>query len=164
VATWAAASFPPGRPLGEAVADLAGRIHREFAYEPGATTVETPLADVFRAKRGVCQDFAHLALAGLRAVGLGARYVSGYLETRPPAGTRPAVGADASHAWVAVWTPDAGWLDYDPTNAHLTLDRHVTTAWGRDYADVTPLKGILFGGGSGQATSVAVEVERLEAG
>jgi transglutaminase-like putative cysteine protease len=159
----AAVSFPAGRALADGVADLTARIHREFAYEPGATTIATPLADVLAARRGVCQDFAHLAIAGLRGLGLAARYVSGYIHTEPPAGTPRRPDTDASHAWFAVFDPGAGWLDFDPTNPDAAPDRYVTTAWGRDYGDVTPLKGILFGGGAEHTATVAVDVERLPA-
>jgi transglutaminase-like putative cysteine protease len=146
----------------EAVADLTARIHRDFAYEPGTTTIATPLSRVLSQRRGVCQDFAHLAIACLRAMRLAARYVSGYLQTEPPPGKERLVGADASHAWFAVWDPDAGWLDFDPTNDTVPAERHITTAWGRDYADVTPLKGIIFGGGAKHTATVAVDVERID--
>jgi len=161
--TYARPSFPAGRPLGEAAADLTTRIHRDFAYEPGATTIATPLGRVLGQRRGVCQDFAHVAIASLRAMGLAARYVSGYLETAPPPGEERLVGADASHAWFAVWSPDAGWLDFDPTNDGPVSERHITTAWGRDYADVTPLKGIIFGGGASHTATVSVDVARVAA-
>jgi transglutaminase-like putative cysteine protease len=159
---WAARSFPAGRLLVEAVQDLVGRIHTDFAYEAGVTTIATPLAEVFARRRGVCQDFAHLTIACLRSVGLAARYVSGYIETLPPPGKPRLVGADASHAWIEVLDPEAGWLDFDPTNDRAVGDRHVTTAWGRDYADVTPIKGIIFGGGSKNTATVTVDVERLD--
>jgi transglutaminase-like putative cysteine protease len=158
---YAKRSFPPGRLLADAVRDLVARIHEDFTYEPGVTTIATPLAEVFERRRGVCQDFAHLAIACLRAVGLPARYVSGYIETLPPPGRERLVGADASHAWAAVYDPEAGWIDLDPTNDQLVADRYVTTAWGRDYADVTPLKGIIFGGGSKHTAKVTVDVERV---
>jgi transglutaminase-like putative cysteine protease len=131
VAAYAATSFPTDRPLGEAVGDLVARIHRDFDYKPGVTTIATPVSEVFERRRGVCQDFAHLGLAALRAMGLAARYVSGYLETTPPPGTERLVGADASHAWLAVYDPDAGWIDFDPTNDQPVGERYVTTAWGR---------------------------------
>lgn len=157
---YAAKSFPAGRPLVEAVYDLMHRIHADFAYEPGATTVATPLAQVFEQRRGVCQDFAQLAIACLRAQGLPARYVSGYIETLPPPGQEKLVGSDASHAWFSVYDPDVGWLDFDPTNNQIPMDQHITTAWGRDYGDITPLKGVIFGGGAHSA-KVAVDVLRL---
>jgi len=159
---YARASFPPGRPLLEAVRDLTRRIHQEFRYDPGFTTIVTPLAEVLAHRRGVCQDFAHLQIACLRSLGLPARYVSGYLETLPPPGKAKLQGADASHAWVSVYDPEQGWTDFDPTNDQLVGEQHITTAWGRDYGDVTPLKGIIFGGGE-HTLEVAVDVERLEA-
>ena len=129
--------------------DLTRRIHREFRYDPQATTVATPLAEVLSQKRGVCQDFAHFMIACLRSRGLPARYVSGYLRTNVPADKdgKKLVGDAASHAWVSVWCPLAGWTDLDPTNAVLPGLRHVTMAWGRDYGDVSPLRGVVLGGG-----------------
>ena len=138
-----------------------GRIHREFKYDARATTIATPLAEMFARKRGVCQDFAHLQIACLRSLGLAARYVSGYLETRPPEGKERLVGADASHAWLQVFCPDFGWLDVDPTNNVPPSDRYILLAWGRDYDDVSPLKGIILGGGS-HTVSVAVDVIPIE--
>lgn len=160
VRAYAAPSFAPGRPLLDAVADLSARIHREFTFDPESTTVATPIGDVLAQRHGVCQDFAHLAIACVRAFGLPARYVSGYLETVPPPGTARLQGADVSHAWFAVHVPDAGWVDFDPTNDLLPTDRHVTTAWGRDYGDVTPLKGVIFGGGP-HSLDVSVDMQRL---
>jgi len=157
LAAFASPSFAPGRPLLSAVHDLNGRIHREFTYDPHATTVSTPLAAVLEQHGGVCQDFAHLALGCLRSLGIPARYVSGYLQSTPPPGQERLRGADASHAWFAVYDPDAGWVDFDPTNDQIVSDRHVTTAWGRDYADVAPLKGVVFGGGA-HTLEVAVEI------
>jgi transglutaminase-like putative cysteine protease len=157
---YAAVSFAGGRPLVDAVHDLMERIHKDFTYDPGFTEIATPLAHVFEHRRGVCQDFAHLAIACLRTQGLAARYVSGYLETQPPPGQEKLQGADASHAWFSVFDPDVGWLDFDPTNNKIPMDQHITTAWGRDYADITPLKGIIFGGGKHKAR-VGVDVERL---
>lgn len=161
LAGYAAAAFPPGRPLLAGVTDLMARIHGEFTYDPAFTTVSTPLAEVLASRRGVCQDFAHLAIACLRSLGLAARYVSGYLETLPPPGQVKQPGADESHAWFAVYLPGAGWYDFDPTNNTVPLEQHVTTAWGRDYADVTPLKGVLFGGDAGHRPQVSVHMERL---
>ena len=158
---YARASFRPGRPVLEAARDLTHRIHRDFAYDPTATTVATPVPEVFRLRRGVCQDFAHLQLACLRGLGLAARYVSGYLLTRPPDGKEKLVGADASHAWLAIWVPGQGWVDLDPTNDLIPGDEHVTLAWGRDYGDVSPVQGIMFGGGAHSVT-VSVDVTRLE--
>jgi transglutaminase-like putative cysteine protease len=160
---YARASFPPGRPLLQAVADLAARIHADFRYRPDATRIDTPLAEVLAARHGVCQDFAHLAIAGLRGLGLAARYVSGYLETTPPQGQPRLEGADASHAWIAVYLPDAGWFDFDPTNGGPTGAGHLTLAWGRDYGDVAPLKGVIYGGG-GHSLEVGVTVSRVPAG
>ena len=163
IRAYALPSFPAERPLLEAVGDLTSRIHRDFTYEPGTTTIATPLARVLAQRAGVCQDFAHVAIACLRAMGIAARYVSGYLETLPPPGKPRLVGADASHAWFAVWDPDAGWLDFDPTNDDRALTRHITTAWGRDYGDVTPMKGIIFGGGASHKAKVSVDVAPIDA-
>ena len=161
LADYAAASFPPGRPLLEAVQDLMERVHHEFTYDPEFSTVTTPLAEVLTSRRGVCQDFAHLSVACLRSLGLAARYVSGYLETLPPPGQSKQPGADESHAWFSVYLPDAGWHDFDPTNNRVPLDQHITTAWGRDYADVTPVKGVIFGGNPDHRPQVSVDMERL---
>lgn len=158
---YALGSFGAGRPLIDGVRDLAARIHAEFRYEPGFTTVSTPLADVLRHRRGVCQDFAHLAIACCRAVGLSARYVSGYLETEPPSGGQRLTGADASHAWASTFVPGWGWFDIDPTNDRVAGVSYVTTAWGRDYSDVSPLRGVVFGGGPTQSLEVSVDVVRL---
>ncbi len=153
-------SFAPGRPLVDAVRDLTTRIRTDFVYDPRATDVSTPVAEVLRRRRGVCQDFAHLQIACLRSLGLAARYVSGYLLTRPPPGTPRLIGADASHAWVAAFVPDLGWIDFDPTNDVIPADEHVTVAHGRDFADVTPLKGVILGGGRHEV-SVSVDVEPI---
>lgn len=147
LAAWTLASFPHGAPLLRCVRALMGRIHDEFEFDPTATTVSTPVMEVFARRRGVCQDFAHLMLSCLRSVGLAARYVSGYLLTRPPPGRARLVGADASHAWVSVYCPDVGWVDVDPTNGVFPSLEHVTVGWGRDYDDVIPLRGVLLGGG-----------------
>jgi len=160
VRQWAAPSFPPGRPLMVGVRDLVARLHAEFAYAPATTAIGTPIAEILRLRRGVCQDFAHLAIGGLRALGLAARYVSGYLETFPPPGAERLVGADASHAWLAVFVPGLGWVDADPTNDLVPCTSHVTLAWGRDYADVPPVKGVILGGGE-HTVAVAVDVQRL---
>ena len=160
-ARYAERSFSVGRPLLEAVYNLMQRIHQDFDYVPGFTTVTTPLLTVLKHRRGVCQDFAHLAIACLRAMGLAARYVSGYLETLPPPGKERLVGADASHAWFSIYVPGNGWIDFDPTNNAMPTDRHITVAWGRDYADVVPLKGVIFGGGKHQLF-VSVDVTDLE--
>ncbi|MDX2167920.1 MAG: transglutaminase family protein [Deltaproteobacteria bacterium] len=161
VRAYAEPSFVAERPLLAAVADLSARIHRDFRFDPESTTVATPVSEVLAQRHGVCQDFAHLAIACLRAMGLPARYVSGYLETLPPPGQPRLQGADVSHAWFAVHAPGIGWVDFDPTNDLLPDERHVTTAWGRDYADVTPLKGVIFGGGA-HTLEVAVDMVRLD--
>jgi len=157
---YARPSFTPERPLLEAVFDLTRRIYTEFKYEPGTTTVTTPLAEVLQKRRGVCQDFAHLQLGMLRALGLCARYVSGYLHTSPPPGQPKLQGADASHAWVAVYCPGFGYVDFDPTNGCLSRDEHVTLAWGRDFSDTSPLKGVILGGGN-HIVRVGVDVVRV---
>lgn len=157
---YALPSFPPGRPVLAAVHDLSCRIHREFTFNPQSTTVTTPLSQVLANRGGVCQDFAHLAIACLRSFGVPARYMSGYLETLPPPGLPRLQGADASHAWFAVFVSGMGWLEFDPTNDQLPGDRYVTTAWGRDFADVTPLKGVIFGGGD-HTLDVGVDMQRI---
>jgi len=155
-------SFTPGRPIVEAVAAFSSAIFQTFAFDPSFTEVSTPLDVVIGERRGVCQDFAHLAVGGLRSLGLAARYVSGYIETDPPPGEPKVVGADASHAWCSVWIPDHGWLDVDPTNGVIAPDRHVTVGWGRDYADVAPVRGVVIGPASAQTLSVSVDVARVE--
>jgi len=147
LASYAADSFTAGRPLLEAALDLTRRIHADFEYDPTATTITTPLRDVLTLGRGVCQDFAHLQIGCLRSLGLAARYVSGYLLTSPPPGQEHLVGADASHAWLGVYCPGFGWIDLDPTNNLMPSGKHVLLAWGRDYEDVSPIKGIVLGGG-----------------
>ena len=159
---YAQASFSENRPLLDGVHDLMQRIHQDFTYDPHFSTVATPLADVLQHRRGVCQDFAHLAIACLRAMGLAARYVSGYLETEPPPGQPRMIGADASHAWFSVYDPQSGWIDFDPTNNQVPMERHITTAWGRDYGDITPLKGVIFGGGDSHTLDVSVDMQRLD--
>lgn len=157
-ADFAIIDFPQGRPILEAVISLTKRINKEFKFDPRATDVSTPVSEVLRKRAGVCQDFAHLMLASLRSLGLPARYVSGYLETAPPPGMQRLTGADASHAWVSVFCGEAaGWIDTDPTNNLLPGDRHITIAWGRDFSDVSPLRGVTLGAGS-QKLSVAVDV------
>jgi transglutaminase-like putative cysteine protease len=156
---YAMPSFAPGRPVLEAVHDLSSRIHREFTFDPQSTTVTTPLSEVFANRGGVCQDFAHLAIACVRSFGLPARYLSGYLETQPPPGQPRLAGADASHAWFAVYVSGVGWVEFDPTNDQVPAERHVTTAWGRDFSDVTPLKGVIFGGGT-HTLDVGVDMVR----
>jgi transglutaminase-like putative cysteine protease len=154
-------SFTPGRPIVEATRALCNDINSAFEFDPHFSNVSTPLANVLDARRGVCQDFAHLAVGCLRSVGLAARYVSGYIETMPPPGEERLVGADASHAWCSVWTPATGWVDFDPTNDHLPVNDHVTVAWGRDYADVIPVRGVMIGPSTAQTLDVAVDVERI---
>lgn len=158
---WADDCFVPGRPLLLAVQALMAKIFSEFTYDAAATQVATPLAQVLEEKRGVCQDFAHLMLACLRSRGLAARYVSGYLLTQPPAGKPRLIGADASHAWIAVWCPQLGWVDFDPTNNLIPALEHITLAWGRDFGDVSPLRGVILGGGS-HDPEVSVTVMPLE--
>jgi transglutaminase-like putative cysteine protease len=158
LAAFAATELTPGRPLGEATSALSGRIFDTFEFVPGATDVSTPVADVLADRRGVCQDFAHLLLGALRSVGLGARYVSGYLETEPPPGEPRLVGADASHAWVGLFVPGGGWVDLDPTNGLVQPERHVTVGWGRDYTDVVPVRGVVFGPPAEQQLTVSVDV------
>ena len=154
---YASTSFDRGRPWLAAVTELMRRIHDDFEFEPGATTVSTSVDEVLYQKRGVCQDFAHLMLACLRGHGLPARYVSGYLLTDPPPGMPRLMGADASHAWVAAWSPQHGWVEFDPTNNQLADQRYITLTWGADFADVVPLRGVIFGGGD-QRMDVEVSV------
>jgi transglutaminase-like putative cysteine protease len=158
---YALVSFHAEINLISACKDLMARIFHEFYYDPSFSTISTPLSDVFAQKKGVCQDFAHFALACLRSMGLAARYVSGYIETVPPEGQQKLEGADATHAWFAVFVPGFGWIDFDPTNNVLPCGQHVTLAVGRDFSDVTPLKGVVFGGGA-QQLDVAVDMIRLE--
>ncbi|HWV98892.1 MAG TPA: transglutaminase family protein [Candidatus Acidoferrum sp.] len=153
-------SFTRGRPVLDAVTDLMRRIHKDFTFDPAATTVTTPVAEVFRLRRGVCQDFAHFQIACLRSQGLAARYVSGYLETHPPPGRPRLRGVDASHAWAGFFCPGIGWLDVDPTNNCFPSLRHITIGWGRDYSDVCPIRGVLVGGRD-QTLHVSVDVNAL---
>jgi transglutaminase-like putative cysteine protease len=161
LADYAAPSLAPGRPVLMAALDLTHRIHREFRYDNKATTLSTPLHQVLAERRGVCQDFAHLAIGCLRSVGLAARYVSGYVLTHPAPGQPRLVGADASHAWVSVYCPRIGWVDFDPTNDLIPSDQHITLAWGRDFDDVSPVKGVILGGG-GHRMTVSVDVAPIE--
>ncbi len=154
-------SFWPGRSIVDAADALCQQIFQGFAFDAGFSNLSTPLDDVLAARRGVCQDFAHVAVGCLRSLGLAARYVSGYIETLPPPGQPRLVGADASHAWCSVWTPNAGWVDFDPTNGHLPVNDHVTVAWGRDYADVTPVRGVMIGPATTQQLDVSVDVARI---
>ncbi|MCE9545536.1 MAG: transglutaminase family protein [Planctomycetia bacterium] len=160
LAEYAAESFASGRDVVDAARDLTTRLHRDFTYDAKATTVHTPLEEVFRHRRGVCQDFAHIQIACLRSLGLAARYVSGYVRTEPPPGKARLVGADMSHAWASVYAGELGWIDFDPTNDQLVGTNHVTVAWGRDYSDVCPIQGVIIGGGH-HSVSVAVDVVPL---
>ena len=160
LADYARESFSKDAPLLDAARDLMRRIHEDFKYDPKATTVATPLEVVWKKRRGVCQDFAHLGIACLRSLGLPARYVSGYLRTIPPAGQERLVGADASHAWFAVFCPGAGWVDFDPTNNLQPAQEHITVALGRDFADVSPVAGVITGGGAHQV-KVSVDVAEM---
>jgi transglutaminase-like putative cysteine protease len=153
-------AFVPGRPVVEALRALCHEIFSSFTFDAAATDITTPLDDVLAHRGGVCQDFAHLAIAACRSRGLPARYVSGYIETDPPAGEARTIGADASHAWLSVWTPDLGWIDFDPTNDQLPPSRHVTVAWGRDYGDVAPVRGVVIGPSATQSMTVSVDVTR----
>ncbi len=154
---FALATFEPGRPLLEAAMALTSRIYEEFTYKGGVTDVSTPVRRVLELKAGVCQDFAHFQIACLRAIGLPARYVSGYLMTHPPAGKEKLKGADESHAWLSVWCPELGWVDFDPTNNLIPNLEHFTVGWGRDYGDVSPVSGFIFGGGKHEV-DVSVDV------
>jgi len=154
-------AFTPGRSVVDAARAFCHQIYSTFDYDPTFTDVSTPLAAVLAAKRGVCQDFAHLAVNGLRILGLAARYVSGYIESRPP-GRKRLVGADASHAWCSLWVPEMGWIDFDPTNDRFPTHRHITVAWGRDYGDVAPMRGVVIGPQAVQNLTVAVDVVRTD--
>jgi transglutaminase-like putative cysteine protease len=160
LAVYAEPSYGAGRDAVDAALDLMRRIHADFTFDPKATSVSTPLREVLARRRGVCQDYAHFMIGCLRTLGLPARYVSGYILTAPPPGKPRLVGADASHAWVSVWCGDAGWLDLDPTNNVLVGDEHITLAWGRDFGDVTPMRGVILGGGE-QELEVRVTVTPL---
>lgn len=157
---YAKPSFAPRRPVLDAVADLTRRIGEDFVFDPVATSVTTPVAEVLRQRRGVCQDLAHVQLACLRSHGLPARYVSGYLETEPSPGQPKLRGVDASHAWIGFFCPGLGWIDVDPTNNCFPSLRHITLAWGRDYGDICPIRGVLIGG-ENQSLRVAVDVNAL---
>ncbi len=161
LAEYARPSFPQGQPFLQCVLHLTERIYHDFEFLPGSTKVGTPVLDVLRTRRGVCQDFAHLQIACLRSLGLAARYVSGYIATTPPPGQPRLTGADASHAWVSVFEPDFGWIDFDPTNGRMPSDSHITVAWARDYDDLGPVKGILVGGHR-QRLKVSVDVAPAE--
>jgi transglutaminase-like putative cysteine protease len=158
---YALPSFHQGYSLFDCALDLAQRIHSEFEFHPGATTVDTPIAEVLQTRRGVCQDFAHLQIGCMRSLGLAARYVSGYLVTTPPPGMQRLQGADVSHAWVSVFIPGRGWVDFDPTNGIVPSGQHVTVAWGRDYDDIGPIRGVLVGGRC-QQLHVSVDVVPIQ--
>jgi transglutaminase-like putative cysteine protease len=160
-ASYARQSFTPGRRFAEALLDLTARIYGDFRFDSKATNVRTPTEEVFRKRRGVCQDFAHLEIACLRSLNLPARYVSGYLRTYPPPGSPRMVGVDASHAWLSAYSPDSGWLDVDPTNNVSPSVGHVTLAWGRDYGDVSPLRGMILGGRE-HTLKVGVDIKPIE--
>jgi len=158
VMAYAQPSFTQGIPVLAGAVDLMHRIFTEFTYDKSATTVDTSVDQVLATRKGVCQDYAHFAISCLRALGLAARYVSGYLETAPPPGKPKLIGADASHAWISLFVPDTGWVDLDPTNNLIPGESHITLAWGRDYGDVTPVKGVVMGGGV-HTLSVMVDVK-----
>jgi transglutaminase-like putative cysteine protease len=149
-AAYARPSFRRGRPLRDALQDLAVRMRTDFVYDPHATSVSTPVAEVIASRRGVCQDFAHSALSGLRALGLAARYLSGYVVSGGPAGIAELIGGAASHAWIAAYAPASGWIACDPTNGKLADLEFVTLGWGREYGDVTPLRGVVLGHGTAE--------------
>lgn len=161
---YAAPSFVPGRSLIEVLGDLNSRIFKDFTYRSGSTTVSTQVAEVLEAREGVCQDFARLAVACLRANGLAASYVSGYLATDPPPGKERMIGIDATHAWAAVWTPQNQWLGLDPTNDQMVDERYIVVGWGRDYSDVPPLRGIIYTDAESSVIDVSVDVEPFEGG
>jgi transglutaminase-like putative cysteine protease len=161
---YAAPSFEPGRPLIDVLGDLTSRIYSDFAYRSGSTTVSTQVAEVLAAREGVCQDFARLAIACLRANGLAASYVSGYLATDPPPGKERMIGVDATHAWASVWTPQNQWLGLDPTNDQMVDERYIVVGFGRDYADVPPLRGIIYTDSESSVIDVAVDVAPDEGG
>jgi transglutaminase-like putative cysteine protease len=161
---YAAPSFEPERPLIEVLRDLTSRIYRDFTYRSGSTTVSTQVSEVLAAREGVCQDFARLAIACLRANGLAASYVSGYLATDPPPGKERMVGIDATHAWASVWTPQNQWLGFDPTNDQMVDERYITVGFGRDYADVPPLRGIIYTDSEKSVIDVAVDVAPYDGG
>jgi transglutaminase-like putative cysteine protease len=156
LAEYARPTFTPGRPLAEALLELSHRIYTEFKYKPNSTSIDMPLLDVLRNRKGVCQDFAHVMIGALRSLRLPARYISGYLRSSP--GNQ---GTEASHAWVSAFVPGIGWLGYDPTNDVMPSDQHVILAWGRDYSDVTPVRGVAVGGGS-HSVEVEVTVRPIE--
>jgi len=161
IKNYAVFSFTAGKSLFDAVYHLINRIYTDFRFTPGFTTISTPLSDVMKERKGVCQDFAHLAISCIHSMGLPVRYVSGYLETLAPAGKEKLSGVDASHAWIAVFIPGMGWVDFDPTNNQLAKEQYITIGWGRDYFDIIPLKGVIMSSSSHEL-SVSVDVKRLE--
>lgn len=161
VKDYALQSFTPGRSFFEATHDLMKRIYKDFQFKPGLTTVSTPVQETLRLRKGVCQDFAHLAITCIRSLGLPARYISGYIETITKPGKAKLVGADASHAWFSVYIPGTGWVDFDPTNNHMPTHQHITIGWGRDYADIAPLKGIILSSRP-HKLNVSVDVKRVD--
>lgn len=161
LADYARPSLWPGRPVGEALQDLVRRIHNDFTFDPHATTIATPLSEVMAHRRGVCQDFAHVMIGAIRSFGLPARYVSGYLRTLPPPGQPRLIGADASHAWVSAWCGSDLWVDFCPTNNRIADTDYITLAWGRDFEDVSPVRGVIIGS-AWHELNVAVDVEPLE--
>ncbi len=157
---YAETSFPPGRPVLEGLIDLTNRIYRQFRFRSGVTTISTPVSQVVQRREGVCQDFSHVMISALRGLGLPARYVSGYIRTRPPPGQPRRQGADQSHAWVGAWMgPEHGWVDLDPTNGVVVKDEHVLLGWGRDYNDVSPVRGVILGSGGDHRLTVSVDLE-----
>ena len=160
ITAYALGSFTPGRSVFEATRELMERIHADFQFRPGFTTISTPLSELMRERKGVCQDFAHLGIACLRSMGLPGRYVSGYIETLPPDGKEKLMGVDASHAWFSLFVPGLGWIDFDPTNNQLPGEHHLVLGWGRDYSDINPLKGVIVSSGPHQL-AVSVDVRRI---
>ena len=157
IRTFACESFAENRPLFEATEEFMGRIFENFTFMPGFSDVATPVEEVFEARKGVCQDFAHFAITALRSLGFAARYVSGYIETDPPEGEEKLFGADASHAWFSLYLPGSGWVDFDPTNNLLPIERHIVLGWGRAYSDISPLQGVVRSSGESRV-SVMVDV------
>lgn len=153
-------SFKANRPVYESAKELMQRIYIDFKFDPNFSTISTPLNDLMKEKKGVCQDFAHIGIACLREMGLPARYISGYIETLPPPGKTKLIGVDASHAWFSVFIPTIGWVDFDPTNNQIPKNQHITTSWGRDYFDVPPIKGVLYGYGKSKL-NVSVDIARI---
>lgn len=161
ILNYALVSFLPERSFYDASKELMQRIYTDFEFKPGATNVATPIEEVMKDRKGVCQDFAHIAIACIRSVGLPARYVSGYIETVAPAGKEKLFGVDASHAWYAIYIPNTGWIDFDPTNNMIPGQQHIAIGWGRDYADITPLKGVILSSGKHKLT-VSVDVRKIK--